>query len=327
VQHPGTSGWGEEDYTTEGTSAYDVNNSYAIRMSRVRDGWIKNVQHLPACGQYHHDASFKQWHPAQECSRVTVKSCHFRRPQYGGGGGAGYMYRLQNSGDCLVRDSTAEFCRHGFVFSHMASSGNVLHACLDKTTGKQTATRAIKTPPAKAATTTCTSAIRTWWMPARRTAAGSRPATGPLAAVLHNLTAAHCVFWNTEGKGTAASYVVHSQQSRYGYVIGTRGTLTAVNTGGSSTAKTAPVDHVEGTALGGTLTPFSLFREQRRRRLGLPTVDAVAERRCFSRKTQRWCRHRYGSAIPRRCRQTQPSPGHARVVLERRICKVRAGLR
>lgn len=278
VQHPGTSGWGENDYTTEGTSAYDVNNSYAIRMSRVRDGWIKNVHTYQPAGNTTTTHLLNNGILLTECSRVTLKSCYFRRPQFGGGGGAGYMYRLQNSGDCLVRDSTAEFCRHGFVFSHMASSGNVLHACLDKTSGKQTGNTGNQNTSGKGSdhhmhfshsnlVDACTADGS--WFEARYRPFGSAP--------LHNLTAAHTVFWNTEGKGTAASYVVHSQQSRYGYVIGTRGSLTAVNTGGTSTAKTAPVDHVEATGQGDALTPFSLFRDQRRRRLGLPTIATAAD--------------------------------------------------
>ena len=280
VQHPGTSGWGEEDYTTAGTSAYDVHNSYAIRMSRVRDGWIKSVHTYEPAGNTTTAHLLNNGILLSECSRVTVKGCYFRRPQYGGGGGAGYMYRLQNSADCLVRESTAEFCRHGFVFSHMASSGNVLHACLDKTTGKQTGNTGQQNTSGKGSdhhqyfshsnlVDACTADGS--WFEARYRPFGS--------GVLHNLTAAHTVFWNTEGRGTAASHVVHSQQSRYGYVIGTRGTLTAVKTDGTSTAKTNPVDHVEGVALGDTLTPISLFLEQRRRRLGLPSVDALAESR------------------------------------------------
>lgn len=97
------------------------------------------------------------------------------------------------------------------------------------------------------------------------------------SAPLHNLTSAHSVYWNTEGRASSYSYVVHSQQSRYGYVIGTRGAISQVNTGGTSTTKTNPVDHVEGAGQGDTLTPFSLFREQRRRRLNLPKVAPLAE--------------------------------------------------
>lgn len=276
IQHPGTTGWGEEDYSTAGTSAYDVFNSYVIRMNRVRDGWIRGVSTYQPPGNTTTTHLLSNGILLTECSRVTVKGCHFQRPQYGGGGGSGYMYRIQNSGDCLVDDCTAEFSRHGFVFSHMATTGNVLHACLDKTTGKQTGNTGNQNTSGKGSdhhmhfshsnlVDVCTADGS--WFEARYRPFGSAP--------LHNLTAAHGVFWNMEGKGAAASYVVHSQQSRYGYVIGTRGTLTAVNTGGSSTAKTAPVDHVEGTGQGSTLTPFSLFREQRRRRLALPSVEAI----------------------------------------------------
>jgi len=105
------------------------------------------------------------------------------------------------------------------------------------------------------------------WFEARYRPFGSAP--------LHNLTSAHGVYWNTEGRPSSRSYVVHSQQSRYGYVIGTRGAVTSVKIDGSSTAKTNPVDHLEGAGQGGTLTPFSLFREQRRRRLGLPAIDMI----------------------------------------------------
>lgn len=278
TQHPGTSGWGEEDYTVVGRSAYDVNNSYAIRMSRVRDGWIRNIKTFQPSGNTTTTHILNNGILLTECTRVTVKDCHFQRPQFGGGGGAGYMYRLQNSGDCLLRDSTAEFCRHGIVFSHMASSGNVIHACLDKTTGKQTGNTGNQNTSGRGSDhhmhfshsnllDTCVADDS--WYEARYRPSGSVP--------LHNLTSAHGVYWNTEGRPSSRTYVVHSQQSRYGYVIGTRGAVTTVKTDGTSTNKTNPVDHVEGVGTGGTLTPFSLYLEQRRRRLGLPSVESMAE--------------------------------------------------
>lgn len=282
VQHLGTSGWGENDHTTPGTSAYDVHASYAIRMSRTRDSWIRNVHSFRPAGNTSTCHILNNGILLSECARVTVRDCHFQRPQYGGGGGAGYMYRLQNSGDCLVQDCTAEFSRHGFVFSHMASSGNVLHACLDKTTGKQTGNTGDQNTSGRGSDhhmlfshsnliDACTADDS--WFEARYRPFGSAP--------LHNLTSAHTVFWNTEGKPSSRSYVVHSQQSRFGYVIGTRGAVTTVKTDGTSTAKTNPEDHVEGEGLGDTLTPFSLFREQRRRRLSLPSVAPIAEQTVF----------------------------------------------
>ena len=282
IQHPGSSGWGESDYTTPGTSSYDVHASYAIRMSRARDSWIRNVHTFQPTGNTTTTHILNNGILLSECARSTVRDCHFQRPQYGGGGGAGYMYRLQNSNDCLIQNSTAEFSRHGIVFSHMASCGNVLHACTDKTTGKQTGNTGNQNTSGKGSDhhmlfshsnliDACVADDS--WFEARYRPFGSDP--------LHNLTAAHTVFWNTEGKPSSRSYVVHSEQSRYGYVIGTRGAVTAVKTDGSGGAKTNPVDHVEGVGIGDTLTPFSLFREQRRRRLALPTVAAIAEQTVF----------------------------------------------
>lgn len=278
VQHPGTTGWGDLDYATPGTSAYDVEGSYAIRLRRVRDSWIRRVSTFRPSGNTSTCHILNNGILLTECAHVTMRDCHFQRPQYGGGGGAGYMFRLQNSGDCLLQNCIAEFSRHGIVFSHMASSGNVVHACTDKTTGKQTGNTGNQNTSGRGSDhhmqfshsnliDVCVADDS--WFEARYRPYGSDP--------MHNLTSAHTVYWNTEGKPSSRSYVVHSQQSRYGYVIGTRGAVTAVKTDGDSTSKTAPVDHVEGVGTGDTLTPFSLFLEQRRRRLGLPTVPPLAD--------------------------------------------------
>jgi hypothetical protein len=275
VQHPGTSGWGENDYLTEGLSAYDVAGCFAIRMQRARDSWIRGVSSFRAAGNTTTCHILNNGMLLQECQNVTVRDCFFQRPQYGGGGGAGYMFRLQNSGDCLLQDCRAEFNRHGFVFSHMSTSGCVLHQCADVTTGKQTGNTGNQNTSGRGSDhhmhfshsnliDTCLA--ENSWFEARYRPFGSAPR--------HNLTSAHGVFWNTEGRGTM-SYAVHTQQSRYGYAIGTRGAVPTVRTDGSSVAKTNPVDHVEGVGQGASLTPFSLFREQRRRRLGLPAIEAV----------------------------------------------------
>jgi hypothetical protein len=280
VQHPGTTGWGEEDHTVEGTSSYDVAGNFAIRFQRVRDGWIRNVSSFLPAGNTRTCHVLNNGVLLIECQGVTIRNATFQRPQYGGGGGAGYMYRIQNSGDCLLQECTAEFSRHGMVLSHMASSGNVIHACVDRTTGKQTGATGNQNTSGKGSDhhmhfshsnliDTCVADNS--YFEARYRPFGSAP--------LHNLTSAHGVYWNIEGKASGQTYVVHSQQSRYGYVIGTRGAVTTVKTDGTSVTKTNPVDHVEGVAQGTTLSPFSLYREQRRRRLLLPTIEAVAEQR------------------------------------------------
>jgi len=279
VQHPGTTGWGESDYLTVGTSSYDVAGHYAIRFSRVRDSWIRNVASYQPAGNTTTCHLLNNGVLLTECQAMTLRQANFQRPQYGGGGGAGYMYRIQNSGDCLLQECTAEFSRHGIVFSHMACTGNVLHACVDRTTGKQTGASGNQNTSGRGSdhhmyfshsnlVDTCVADDS--FFEARYRPSGS--------TVLHNLTSAHGVFWNTEGRASSQAYVVHSQQSRYGYVIGTRGAVTAVKTDGLSVSKTNPVDHVEGVGQGAALFPHSLFREQRRRRLKLPTIAAEAER-------------------------------------------------
>ncbi len=275
-QHSGT-GWAEEDYSTPANGSYDTHDSFAIRFTRVRDGWIRNVNTFQPAGNTTTTHLLSNGILLSESSRITMMNNYFQRPQFGGGGGNGYMYRLQNASDCLLDKCTAEFSRHGFVFSHMASSGNVIYRCLDKTSGKQTGSTGNENTSGKGSdhhmhfshsnlidTTTADNS----YFEARYRPFGTAP-------VLHNLTSAHGVYWNTEGKASSLTYVVHSQQSRYGYVIGTRGGVTTVKTDGTSTTKTDPVDHVEGVGLGSTLSPFSLYQEQRRRRLELPLLGAV----------------------------------------------------
>ncbi len=274
VQHPG-SNWGESDYTDSSKSAYDTHASYLINVKNIRNSWIRNVDSFSAASNTTGANMLSNGLLISESRGVTVQDCHFKKPQYGGGGGNGYMFRLSNANECLMKRCTAEFSRHGLVFSHFSSSGNVLHDCLDKTTGKATGSSGSYNTSGKASdhhmrfshsnlVDVC-SADGSWFT------AHYRPyGTAPM----HNLTSAHTVFWNTLGLASPIGKVVHSQQSRYGYVVGTRGSVTAVETGGHSTEKTMPVDHVEGVATGDSLDPFSLYLDQLRKRLELPEVDA-----------------------------------------------------
>ena len=274
IQHPGNN-WGESDYSDETKSAYDTHASYLMSWRNVRDSWIRRVDTFQAAGNTSGAHLLSNGLLLSECRGVTVEDCHFQRPQYGGGGGNGYMFRLSNANECLLQRCTAEFSRHGIVFSHMGSSGNVIHDCLDKDTGKATGSSGSYNTSGKASdhhmrfshsnlVDVCT--VRNSWFTAHYRPFGTDPK--------HNLTSAHTVFWNLLGESSPIGKVVHSQQSRYGYVIGTRGAVTAVETGGSSTEKTDPVDHVEGTGQGDSLDPHSLYLDQFRKRLGLPRVDA-----------------------------------------------------
>lgn len=272
VQHPGA-GWAEEDYSDPAKAAYDVHGSFLIRAYRVRDAWIRRVETFLPAGNTFTCHLLSNGILLSDCSRVTVSETHMQRPQYGGGGGNGYMYRLQNACDCLVTQSRATFARHGFVLSHMGSSGNVFHRCVDSVTGRQTGNTGSQATSGSGSDhhmhfshsnlIDAGTGDSSWWE-ARYRPYGTAP--------LHNLTSAHGVFWNMLGTGSGASYVVRTEQSRYGYAVGTRGSRSGVErpTGGGS--KCNPSDHVEGVGEGDTLEPFSLYEDQLARRLNLPEV-------------------------------------------------------
>lgn len=278
LPHPG-SGFGEDDYNLAGTAAYDVHDAYLIRYERVRDSWISRV------GSYRPVGSPSTAHLLSlgvllvESSRVTVAECHFQRPQYGGGGGNGYMYRIQSSGLCLIRDSAATFSRHGFMFSHMSTAGSVLLRCTDTITGRAVGSSGVNGYATNGKGSdhhmhfshanlidSCI-ADDSWFEARYRGTSGTTP---------HALAAAHTAFWNMEGRGTASQAVVTTEQARYGYAIGTSGTRTAVSRPGVARSKTDPLDHVEGVGEGATLEPSSLYEDQLARRLQRPRAQLAA---------------------------------------------------
>lgn len=295
LQHPGKDGWQNldfaaptgdytrrlaesrglpADFAAEKKSAYDVHASYAVSMVNVLDGWIRNVhsfhprENTTGCHLLSNGIRLK------ECRGVTIEHCDFRLPQYGGGGGNGYLYRLDSSNECLVAHSRAEASRHGFSISGMASSGNVVHRCLDKDTARQTGSTGKEETEGRSSDhhqwfshsnlfDNCT-ADNSWFEARDRF-------FHRLSRPRHNLTSAHTVYWNMEGlSNTFHPFVVWSNQSRYGYVIGTRGPVSGVRTTSRLPERkhiTDPVDIVEGIGKGDTLSPASLFEHQRQRRL------------------------------------------------------------
>lgn len=276
VQNPGT-GWREEDYNYPTNAAYYVHNSFLVKMLRARDSWMRRVETFQPAGNTTTCHLLSNGVLLQESSRLTLSECHFQRPQYGGGGGNGYMYRLQNANDCLLQACRATFSRHGMVLSHMGSCGNVFHQCIDKDTGRQTGDTGSQTTGGSNSDhhmhfshsnliDASTGDNSSW--EARYRPYGTPP--------LHNVTAAHGVYWNLLGTGGGPAYVIRTEQSRYGYAIGTRGTRTGVDRPTFGGAKCNPADHVEGVGQGDTLEPFSLYQDQLARRLGLPAVTLPA---------------------------------------------------
>jgi hypothetical protein len=259
-------GWGEPDYKNDVSGSYEVHGCYAIRFINVRNAWARRI---------------KSWHPEENKTKthilangircdwsrsITIEGCDFQWPQYGGGGGNGYMYRLNNSQEILVQRSAARNMRHGFDIANMSSSGNVLHECETQNTGYQgggdgrTAGKGSDHHMFLSQSSLIDNCIadRDWFEARHRGTAGG---------IAHAQTSVHCVFWNTCGRSyeEKVRYIVRSQQARYGYVIGTRGDVYEVNI--KSGAITAPIDHIEGIGKGDTLEPQSLYLDQLKRRV------------------------------------------------------------
>jgi len=277
IQHPGSNhpndGWGEGDYELAGRAAWDAHASWLITMSNTYDSWITGVRSYQAAGNTSTCHMLSNGISLVRCFRVTVANCQMRRSQYGGGGGNGYLFRVQSSHDNLIRDSIADFSRHGLVISHAGTSGNVFLRCEDRETKRSTGSSGSYSTNGAGSDNhmhfshsnlfdRC-QAHNSFYTAHHRGNSGTTP---------HGLTSAHAVYWNTSGSGTREAAVVRSEQGRYGYVIGTSGTRPSVtNTTGGNTA---PADHVEGVNMGTTMEPQSLYLDQLSKRMQGIMIDA-----------------------------------------------------
>jgi hypothetical protein len=287
LQHPG-SGWGEEDYADPTKAAYDAHASWLISIRDTRDSWLSEVHSRAATANTSTCHLLSNGIRLFNCTRITLRNCQMRRPQYGGGGANGYMYRLQNSNECLVRNCIADFSRHGFVISHAGTSGNVFHQCEDRATGRATGSSPSGYITNGAGSDShqhfshsnlwdqCHAHNSFYTAHHRMFNGGGNP---------HGVTSAHAVFWNTTGSGSqyasSSNPIVRSEQLNQGYIIGTRSTdannayFASVTTNGN----TSPIDHLEGVNTGHLLQPASLYLDQLSLRLRpiIASADSRAE--------------------------------------------------
>lgn len=267
VQHPGT-GWQSDDYQVRGTGGYDVHASWVINFSRARNCWVRDVHSYQPAGNFFTCHILSNGIQVGISSNITLRNCSMKRPQYGGSGGNGYMFRLTHGNDSLLDHCLADFSRHGFVNSHAGSSGNVFHKCEDRNTKSSTGdTGYIQTDGdgsdnhmhfSHSSLWDQCHAYESWWEAVHR------------GWNLQALASAHCVYWNTSGSGSAAinrGKVVRSGQGRYGYVVGTHGSQNGIEL--RTTGNSLPLDIAEGEGTGKSLSPSSLYQDQLARRLGL----------------------------------------------------------
>ncbi len=277
VEHPGT-GWAENDWSNPAKGAYDVHGSWLVVLRNVRHGWIRRVHSFEADGNTLGTHMLSNGILVQDSRHVTVRDCDMQKVQYGGGGGNGYTYRIQNSQEILMADCAARYQRHGIVQSSMRNAGNVFHRVLTQETKRQTGGSGSTNGSGSDHHMHFSQSILFDMADADRDFYDARW-RADWGTVAHGLTATNSVYWNTRGLGAHPSQgnLVRSAQYGHGFVIGTSGVHSSVDNS-TVTSRTSPADFVEGVGSGDTLEPVSLYRDQFERRTGRVLADpAVSE--------------------------------------------------
>ncbi|MDD4688302.1 MAG: glycosyl hydrolase family 28-related protein [Eubacteriales bacterium] len=248
-------GLAEEDYTTEGTAAYESHLSRLIGITHTVNGWITNI------GTFKPAENTKDIHIISDgidlrfCRSVTVDDCNIQKPLYEGGGGNGYLFNLKGQ-ECLIINCYAYHGRHNYSFGGMYCSGNVLTASTSATAKKET-DHHLHLAHANL--------IDSMIMKGDQLEAINRNSYG--STNRHGQTSTQVVFWNSKGDSyqSGESSLVETQQYGMGYVVGTKGAAYKVSAyEGDSTS---PMDFVEGVGTGDTLVPQSLYLDQLERRI------------------------------------------------------------
>lgn len=274
-------------HSREGTGPYRVHSSYGIYFERVQNAWMRRVTSFQPAGNTTGTHLLSGGVYLNMCSKLTLDDVYMGYHQYGGGGGNAYSYRIEGN-DMLFQNCTAQYSRHGFSFSRMWSSGNVIHDSQCLNSGFVTA---IGEGVIRAGSSG--SDFHLWFSPSNlidqmsvdrsyfsavhRLNVGSAPG--------HGAVTAHSAFWNFTANNAQSSYGIRTSQTRFGYVVGTQGNSNAVayelNTDGARFAfrydvgglRTMPIDLVEGVGEAANLVPQSLYLDQLDRRLNLTSTE------------------------------------------------------
>jgi len=273
VEHPGTDGWGENDYTDPANASYDAHASWLVRVENLRHGWIRRVHSFQPAGNTTTAHMLSNGVLLEHSRQVTVRGSVMQRVQYGGGGGNGYTFRVTNAQDNLFIRCIARYQRHGIVQSHMRNSGNVFHRCATEETTWQAAGSG-RTAGRGSDHHMHLSQSNLFDQSTARNDFYDAAWRSNWGTVAHGLTASNSTYWNTVGeqKHSSRNYVINSDQYGLGFVIGTSGAESRVQTS-LGTTRNAPEDFIEGVGEGATLEPASLYRDQLLRRSGLTLLE------------------------------------------------------
>lgn len=266
-----TPGLAETDYSVEGTAAYQVAGSNVIQFSRVVDSWAKNIHtYRPGQNSEGYDYHILSNGIEIEDSRnVTVVGADMRKPLYKGAGGNGYLYEIKGN-DNLITDSNAEAGRHNYTFSHMKTSGNVIHNSISKDP-----THVLDFHQYLSMSNLLDGMV----LNGDTIEANVRPYPSSSTTYKHGQTTSQTVIWNTTGLKSHDKHpdgtIVVSRQAGHGYVIGTKGVDTNVQIVPTDNygRETAPIDFVEGVGQGQHLNPQSLYQDQLQKRIDREEKD------------------------------------------------------
>jgi hypothetical protein len=193
---------------------------------------------------------------------VTVQETTFRNAQHIGGSGNGYLF-IHSGNDNLFDTVTAIGGRHNYSFVRFFSTGNVIYnsSGIDSAHG----------PSDFHMFLSAANLIDSMTFDGDYFEAMYRPWGNPI----HGHTTSQTTFWNTYGESYFRDrhYIIDSRQYGYGYVVGTSGPASNIQTTPTDGwwewhTDTAPEDIAEGEGLGETLAPQSLYLDQKARRLG-----------------------------------------------------------
>lgn len=243
------SGFDSQDYRAVGTGAYQIHAAHLVAFSMVVDGWLTNVNtYRPSVNTSNYHMPSNGVVLYQSCN-VTVEDTDFSYPQYEGGGGNGYSYTHHGS-DNLITNAVAASSRHSFSAKAMWCSGNVYKDC-EIVDGNRMADFHMHFCHANLVENFRGEDFNADYR--------------PYGTINHGHTSSENVFWRFDK--TSENYRVKSQQWGWGYVVGADRASNPAPTQGDSIQ-----DFVEGTGLGATLEPQSLYLDQLSKRLNSDTI-------------------------------------------------------
>ncbi len=262
IQNQKKGDWQDQDmWTTEQSGPYEVHASVVFGFRNAMNCWMRNV------ATYRPEENKDDVHILSMCLRlsesrfITIQDCDFRKPQYEGGGGNGYLYTLSGN-DCLIISCHAENSRHNYDLNGMSSNGNVIYNCTSKDPYG---------PSDFHMFLSMANLFDSFISEGDYIDARFRPWGGKY---IHGYSATQNVMWNTTGLKPHPweDFVIDSRQFGWGYVIGTSGPVDSVNTKPVSGVflgydfDTSPEDFVEGEGKGEWLLPQSLYMDQLKKR-------------------------------------------------------------